>query len=114
MHALACARYTGVSRTSFPAFTHGIMLTRAQTSHRLRMLGVVATALFAACARTAEAPLSPNSQAVAPNALQPFAGPTSPTRLIISEVMADPATISDANGEWFELHNPGAAPVSMA
>ncbi|MBC7844536.1 MAG: DNA/RNA non-specific endonuclease [Gemmatimonadaceae bacterium] len=28
--------------------------------------------------------------------------------------MADPATISDANGEWFELHNPGEAPVSLA
>ncbi|MCC7051842.1 MAG: DNA/RNA non-specific endonuclease [Gemmatimonadaceae bacterium] len=27
--------------------------------------------------------------------------------------MADPTTISDANGEWFELHNPGATAVSL-
>ena len=27
--------------------------------------------------------------------------------------MADPTTISDANGEWFEVHNPGTGTVSM-
>ncbi len=27
--------------------------------------------------------------------------------------MADPTTISDANGEWFEVHNPGTSTVSM-
>jgi DNA/RNA endonuclease G (NUC1) len=51
--------------------------------------------------------------ATAPPAVLPAAAPTSTTTLIISEIMADPATISDANGEWFELHNPGAAPVSL-
>ncbi len=27
-------------------------------------------------------------------------------RIVISEVMADPKALSDAQGEWFELHNP--------
>ncbi len=83
------------------------------SAHRSRLIGLLATALLAACARTVDTPLSPSGKAVAPNALQPFAGPTSATRLIISEVMADPATISDANGEWFELHNPGAVPINL-
>ncbi len=86
---------------------------RFLSARRSRFIAVLAAALLAACARSTDTPLSPSGQALAPNALQPFAGPTSSTRLIISEVMADPATISDANGEWFELHNPGVAPVNL-
>lgn len=67
--------------------------------------------LFGACGRSAESPLAP--QPAPTNAVLPAAGPNSTTRLIISEIMADPATISDANGEWFELHNPGVAAVSL-
>ncbi len=33
--------------------------------------------------------------------------------LWISEVMPDPAAISDAAGEWFELYNPAAAPFNL-
>lgn len=33
--------------------------------------------------------------------------------LIITEVMNNPADITDANGEWFEVFNPGNAPVDM-
>lgn len=39
------------------------------------------------------------------NPLNLSAAPISPGDLIISEVMADPAVVSDARGEWFELHN---------
>ena len=33
--------------------------------------------------------------------------------LLISEVMANPAEISDARGEWFELYNPTIEPVNL-
>ena len=81
---------------------------------RSRLCGVAVLALTGACSRTPETVLSPNGQAVSPSGTQALAAPTSTTRLVISEVMADPATISDANGEWFELHNPGAASVSLS
>jgi DNA/RNA endonuclease G (NUC1) len=84
------------------------------SSRRSRLIGVLALFLFAACGRSAESPLSPSGQTVAPGGVQPTAAPPSATRLVISEVMADPATISDANGEWFELHNPGTNAVSLA
>ena len=31
--------------------------------------------------------------------------------LVITEMMVDPAAVSDAKGEWFELHNPSNAPL---
>ncbi|MEO7083152.1 MAG: lamin tail domain-containing protein [Gemmatimonadaceae bacterium] len=36
---------------------------------------------------------------------------TSP--LVINEIMANPAAVSDAKGEWFELYNPGASAVDI-
>ncbi len=39
------------------------------------------------------------------NPLNLSAASISPGDLIISEVMANPAAVSDANGEWFEVHN---------
>jgi competence protein ComEC len=33
--------------------------------------------------------------------------------LVISEVMPDPAAVSDERGEWFEVHNPGVRPVDL-
>ena len=77
---------------------------------RLTTIGALALTVLSACGRSVESPLSPGGATLAP---QSTAAPTSTTRLVISEVMADPATISDANGEWFELHNPGASTVSL-
>ena len=37
---------------------------------------------------------------------RPIVGPT-PGHLVISEIMADPAVITDQNGEWFEVTNTG-------
>jgi hypothetical protein len=34
--------------------------------------------------------------------------PTQPGQLVISEIMIDTATITDDEGEWFELYNPSA------
>ena len=33
--------------------------------------------------------------------------------LLISEIMADPAAVSDARGEWFELYNPTRQPFNL-
>ncbi|MEP6298136.1 MAG: lamin tail domain-containing protein, partial [Ilumatobacter sp.] len=33
--------------------------------------------------------------------------------LMISEVMRDPAAVSDTSGEWFEVHNPTSDPVDL-
>ena len=33
--------------------------------------------------------------------------------LVINEILADPSAVLDADGEWFEVHNPGAAPVDV-
>ncbi|MEY3015662.1 MAG: hypothetical protein RIT45_4397 [Pseudomonadota bacterium] len=33
--------------------------------------------------------------------------------LVISEMLPNPATVTDANGEWFEIYNPGDAPVTL-
>ena len=33
--------------------------------------------------------------------------------LLISEIMANPAAISDARGEWFELYNPTIEPINL-
>lgn len=34
--------------------------------------------------------------------------------LVITELMVDPKQLSDTAGEWFELHNPGDAPLDVA
>ena len=33
--------------------------------------------------------------------------------LLISEIMANPAAISDTRGEWFELYNPSIEPINL-
>ena len=33
--------------------------------------------------------------------------------LLISEIMANPAAVSDTRGEWFELYNPTGEPVNL-
>ena len=33
--------------------------------------------------------------------------------IVINEIIQNPAAVSDANGEWFEVHNPTASPVDI-
>jgi beta-lactamase superfamily II metal-dependent hydrolase len=33
--------------------------------------------------------------------------------LVINEIMADPNAVTDANGEWFELYNPGSSAINI-
>jgi hypothetical protein len=42
----------------------------------------------------------------------PSPTPTAPT-LFISEFIADPDAVTDANGEWFELYNPGPDSINL-
>lgn len=39
---------------------------------------------------------------------------TAAGQIVISEIMQDPTAFSDADGEWFEVHNPGAEPLELA
>ena len=59
-----------------------------------RLCGVAAAGLFLSAGRPARA------QDAQPD-------------LVISEVMANPRAVSDAEGEWFEVHNRGRAAVSL-
>lgn len=39
--------------------------------------------------------------------------PLEPGALVISELMIDPKTLSDAEGEWIELYNPGSRVIDL-
>ena len=41
------------------------------------------------------------------------ASPSAPGDLIISEFLAEPRTVANYWGEWFEVHNPTAAPIDL-
>lgn len=41
-------------------------------------------------------------------------GGVTPTAVMVTELMPDPAAVPDASGEWLELHNPTAAAVDLA
>jgi hypothetical protein len=47
------------------------------------------------------------------NGLEACAVPSPGTGLVISEVMVDPAAVSDALGQWVELANPTDAPINV-
>jgi DNA/RNA endonuclease G (NUC1) len=40
-------------------------------------------------------------------------GSTAPPNLVIVEMMGDPKAVTDANGEWVKLYNPGPADVDL-
>jgi len=43
----------------------------------------------------------------------PLPGPPAPGDIVITEVMKDPAFVTDANGEWFEVYNASASIVNL-
>lgn len=49
---------------------------------------------------------------IAANSTQPIVEPAE-VNIVINEIMKDPDVISDAVGEWFEVHNFGGDPVDM-
>jgi hypothetical protein len=56
---------------------------------------------------TATPPLAPPPVTVTPSP------DGDPPRLLISEVLANPDAVGDNAGEWFELYNAGALPISL-
>ncbi|MFN8490723.1 MAG: lamin tail domain-containing protein [Caldilineaceae bacterium] len=62
---------------------------------------------------TDTAPPPPTDTASASPTDTPTLAPSLPVRVLITEVMADPKAVSDANGEWFELYNPNAEAVNL-
>jgi len=48
-----------------------------------------------------------------PDTTPPTDGTPFPGQIVITEIMADPVTVTDANGEWFELYNAGSAVVNL-
>ena len=67
----------------------------------------VLAALLSAC--TADNPLAPTEAPVPGLA---FADGSVP-QVLITEIMADPTKVADAQGEWFEVFNAGADPVDL-
>ncbi len=56
------------------------------------------------------------NKACTAGACKPIGGvATAPTpgALVITELMANPASVSDSVGEWFEVHNPGPNPIKL-
>lgn len=39
--------------------------------------------------------------------------PNTCNEIVISEIMANPQTVTDMDGEWFEVHNPGDSDVNL-
>lgn len=72
--------------------------------HLYGALALGALAFATACAD--RAPLDPADR---PDPAVAAAGP----RIVINEVMADPAAVGDDVGEWFEVHNWGASALDL-
>ena len=49
-----------------------------------------------------------------PTPIPPTATPPAPPRILLSEVMANPAAVADEAGEWLELFNADGEPVNLA
>lgn len=69
-----------------------------------RLLGPALLAA-AACTGPSASPAEPGRPTAAVTAVTP--------QVVVNEIMADPAAVSDDNGEWIEVHNPGAAAVEL-
>ena len=72
------------------------------------MLGAAALVALSACSDLANLPTAPTPFGPS-TTVSTYAG-----QIIINEVMADPAAVTDANGEWLEVHNTGTAAVDLA
>ena len=79
---------------------------------RLRLhpvLGAAALVALSACSDLANLPTNPSIPPGGPRAtVSSYAG-----QIVINEVMADPAAVADADGEWLEIHNTGAQAVNI-
>ncbi|HEU0012885.1 MAG TPA: lamin tail domain-containing protein [Longimicrobium sp.] len=67
----------------------------------------LSTLLLVSCAENAAVPTGPGVEGPA-LVVSSQAG-----KIVINEVMADPAAVADADGEWLELHNRGTSAVNL-
>ncbi|HEX9939865.1 MAG TPA: lamin tail domain-containing protein [Longimicrobium sp.] len=79
-------------------------MLRLRLQHAATLLAAIAVS---ACSDLATAPVihTPGAPSFTTSA---YAG-----QIVINEVMADPSAVADADGEWIEIHNRGAAAVSI-
>jgi beta-lactamase superfamily II metal-dependent hydrolase len=79
-------------------------MVRLRLHHAATLLAAIAVS---ACSDLATAPVvhTPGAASFTTSA---YAG-----QIVINEVMADPSAVADADGEWIEIHNRGAAAVSI-
>ena len=77
-------------------------------SRRSLMLGTVAAAVVVACAEQGTTNPGLLVPAEPSRSVSSLAG-----QLVINEFMADPNAVTDANGEWIEIYNRGAAAVNL-
>jgi hypothetical protein len=69
--------------------------------------GSVTMIADAARAPSQEGTLSRDASAQRADSAEPrIPAPNAPGQLVITEVMANPKTVTDSQGEWFELYNP--------
>ena len=59
------------------------------------------------------APVSGSPASVAADPVDVVIVRSRPGALVLSEAMINPSAVDDADGEWFEVHNPGTTPVSL-
>jgi beta-lactamase superfamily II metal-dependent hydrolase len=80
---------------------------------RFRTLcALVAVSVTVACTDLTVEPPATNSRIARPGG-PPQALISGVPALVINEVMADPSAVTDANGEWIELYNPGQSPINI-
>jgi len=76
---------------------------------KARASAIAIAALLVACSPTSDQSTAPRLN---PGAAARDAASSSP-HLIIVEVMADPAAVADASGEWVKLYNPGPVDLNL-
>lgn len=82
------------------------------------VLALPALVLLPACSDLARTPTgptpSPSAPGPSPSAPGPSFGVSSyASQVVINEVMVDPNAVTDASGEWIEVHNRGASAVNL-
>jgi beta-lactamase superfamily II metal-dependent hydrolase len=75
---------------------------------RLLVVATASAAITAACADRGTVPSSALAPIAPSRSVSTLAG-----KLVINEFLADPSAVTDANGEWVELHNRGTSAVNL-
>jgi beta-lactamase superfamily II metal-dependent hydrolase len=77
-----------------------------------RTISVLAVAAVAALAYACSES-GPGQRLLSPSGISSRVVGSGTQALVINEFMADPNAVTDANGEWFELYNPGSSAINI-